>query len=280
MAEKQKKTYQKPEATKEELRKMLLETNEKLALANERLIRQEKERTEFFANLSHDLRSSLSVIAGGVELLRTEPDLSPENAELLKSLSARTAFMKRLIEDLFFLAKMDSRTDIVSLQEIDLRAFLEEYMISLSADSRFSDRPLTLDIPEGIPETVQLDPELTIRVLDNLFSNAWKYSPAGTEIALQVQEKEGRLLLCVSDSGEGIAPSELLRIFERTYRSRRERSPEDESSGLGLSIVKSIVESYGGSVWAESEVGKGSTFYLTLPEQDRKDEASRETSEK
>lgn len=280
MAEKQKKTYQKPEATKEELRKMLLETNEKLALANERLIRQEKERTEFFANLSHDLRSSLSVISGGVELLRTEPDLSPENAELLKSLSARTAFMKRLIEDLFFLAKMDSRTDIVSLQEIDLRAFLEEYMISLSADSRFSDRPLTLDIPEGIPETVRLDPELTIRVLDNLFSNAWKYSPQGTEIALQVREKEGRLLLCVSDSGEGIAHSELLRIFERTYRSRRERSPEDESSGLGLSIVKSIVESYGGTVWAESEEGKGSTFFLTLPEQDRKGETSRKTSEK
>lgn len=257
-----KKPYIKPEITKEELREMLIAANEKLEQANERLIRQEKERTEFFANLSHDLRASLNVISGAVELLREEE--STGDGELLSMIAARCGFMQRLVEDMFFLAKLDSRAAGISLRAVDLRAFLEDYFFTLKADKGFQDRELILKLPEEFSAKAEMDPKMITRVLDNLFSNARKYSEKGDAVILRASEGESSFTVCVRDHGQGICAEDLPRIFERTFRSSRARTPEEGSSGLGLSIAKGIVEACGGQMSCESEEGKGSVFCFTL----------------
>lgn len=259
-----KKTYIKPEITREELKSLLLETNEKLYEANEKLKREEKERTELIANLSHDLRASLSVISGAVELLKTEAEDGSESKEILELVAKRAGFMQRLVEDLFFLAKLESRGGQVPLAKVDLRIFLEDYFWSVKADGRFGGRTLRLEIPEDFSGYAKMDPELILRVLDNLFSNARKYSGEEAEIVLSAEDAGKEFHVCVSDNGNGISSEDLPHIFERTYRSSRARTPEEGSSGLGLAIVKSIMERCGGSVSCESEEGKGSTFRLTL----------------
>lgn len=268
MAEGRKKTYQKPEISKAELREMLLKTNEQLAAANERLMQQEKERTVFFANLSHDLRASLAVIKGALELL--EADAGKESEEILAAARKRLSFMERLIDDMFFLSRMDHDAHEIRLKEIDLRNFLEDYFFGIRADSRFQNRKLSFQLPEEFSEKVRIDPELILRVLDNLFTNALKYSEEGAEIALcaESKDRDGEILICVRDTGRGIGPGDLPHVFDRLYRGSRERTPAEGSSGLGLSIVKSIIEQHGGSVSCESEPGKGSSFFFTLPKPD------------
>ena len=270
-----KKPYIKPEITKEELRKMLLETNEKLekanadlAKANERLRKEEQERTALFSNLSHDLRSSLSVVRGAVTLLQTEEaeyNNKGETGALLELIAKRTGFMQRLIEDMFFLAKLESREEKMNLQTIDLQFFLEDYFFSVQADPQFEGHPLRLEIPEGFAASVRIDPEMTVRILDNLFGNARKYAGEGAAIILGVQDaEEEAVTVYVRDNGAGIAAEDLPHIFERTYRSSAARTPEEGSAGLGLPIAKSIAERMDGTLFCESEAGGGTTFYITF----------------
>ncbi|MBR3242376.1 MAG: HAMP domain-containing histidine kinase [Parasporobacterium sp.] len=289
-----KKEYIKPEVTKEELRSMLMETNEKLVLLNEqleesnenlskvnaelerayeKLRRQEKERGELFANLSHDLRSSVSIISSSAELLRTSGLDDAEEEEILELIEKRSGFMQRLIEDMFLLAKLESRQREIQLRRIDVRGFLEEFFFSVQAGDLFQNRKLVLDIPDDFCAEAEMDPELIVRVLDNLFTNALKYSEDGAEIVLSVKEVEKPCAECapdsviqisVRDTGIGISAEDLPRIFDRSFRSSRARTPEDGSSGLGLSIVKSIVEQHGGTVFCESEPGVGSCFVFTI----------------
>lgn len=261
-----KKNYVKPEVTKEELQKMLLETNEKLCAANEKLVQQEQERTALFANLSHDLRSSLAVIAGAAELLEAEwKERDGEVSEIIKLIEKRTSSMQRIVEEMFFLAKLESSGIRIDLQRIDLRIFLEDYFWSVKEDPRFKEKNLSLEIEDDFSGDAIMDPELMVRVLDNLFDNARKYSRNGAEIVLSVYNKgEQEFLVCVRDNGRGIPKEDLPHIFERTFRGSRARTPEEGSSGLGLSIVKSIVELNGGSISCESEEEKGSCFSFTL----------------
>ena len=276
-----KKPYIKPEITKEELRRMLLETNEKLekanadlAKANEQLRKEEQERTALFANLSHDLRSSLSVIRGAVTLLQSEDaeynkDAScgneNETASLLELIAKRTGFMQRLIEDMFFLAKLESRAEMLQMREMELRLFLEDFFFSVQADPQFEGHPLQLSIPEDFSQSVRIDPEMTVRILDNLFQNARKYAGESAAIILGVKDTdEETVTVFVRDTGAGIDAEDLPRIFERTYRSSEARTPEEGSAGLGLPIAKSIAERMGGSLSCESEAGNGTTFYVTL----------------
>lgn len=271
-----KKPYIKPEITKEELRKMLLETNEKLEkanaeleAANEKLRREEKERTALFANLSHDLRASLTVIQGAVTLLKTEEteynESDAEDASLLDVIAKRTGFMQRLIEDMFFLAKLESREEKLKEKDMELRLLLEDYFFSVEADPRFDGHEVRLEIPEDASAVVRIDPEMTVRILDNLFQNARKYAGDGAQITLGMQETDAETVtVFVRDNGVGIRAEDLPHIFERTYRSSAARTPEEGSSGLGLPIAKSIAERMGGMLSCESEEGSGTAFYLTL----------------
>jgi len=270
----EKKPYSRPEISREELQQELYLANISLQEANERLRREEQMRTELFANLSHDLRAPLAALENAIEYMKSGiPDVE-EKRETLSLMEKRTAFLRRLVEDMFYLAKLESEDTGMETETLELSALLEEYFYSAEAEQSYDERKLALRLEEGADCRVRVDPEKIVRVLDNLFTNARKYSEAGDTITLSARRRGELAEVCVTDTGIGIPAEALPHIFERSYRTSKARTPSDGSSGLGLSIAKRIVERHGGSIRCESTPGQGSAFSFTLPIEE-KGEAAR-----
>ncbi len=261
----EKKAYSRPEISREELQQELYLANISLQEANERLRQEERMRTELFANLSHDLRAPLAALENAIEYLKSGIPDREERRETLKLMEKRTAFLKRLVEDMFYLAKLENEDAGLETETLELSALLEEYFYSAEAEQSDGERKLSLRLEEGTDCPVCVDPEKIVRVLDNLFTNARKYSGRGDTITLSARRRGEMAEVCVADTGIGISAEALPHIFERSYRVSRARTPSDGSSGLGLSIAKRIVERHGGSIRCESTPGKGSRFFFTLP---------------
>lgn len=261
----EKKRYTRPKISREELQRQLFEANLSLQAANERLREEQRQRTALFANLSHDLRAPITALASAVEYLKTGAATQAELGEILELMEKRTAFLGRLVEDMFLLARMESPDTPLQLEAVDAGAFLEEYFYSCQADSAYGGRVLRLELPQGFCREIAIDPRMMVRVLDNLFTNARKYSGEGDSIVLSAQAGEDAVEITVADTGVGIASEALPHIFERSYRVTRARTPSDQGTGLGLAIVQTIVERHGGRIWCDSAPGKGSAFTFTIP---------------
>ena len=262
--------FEKPELTVEELSRALYEANLKLNEANEKLKKHEKQRLEFYSNISHDLRAPITAIANSIEYMLTDDAMSAtERHETLSIMQKRAEYMSHLINDIFLLSSLDSSDEKVHKEPVDMDFFLEDYFYMCEADSRFDGAELTLDIPNPLSLTLNIDPVLMHRVLDNLFTNALKYSKGTPKITLGAsltkEECRDLLLIYVQDNGIGIAKKHLPYIFDRSYTAQKSRTPnEHASTGFGLSIVKSIVERHNGTVSCHSETGAGSRFEIRL----------------
>lgn len=261
-----KKPYARPEISREEeLQRQLFEANLSLQAANERLEQEQCQRTALFANLSHDLRAPISALSNGVEYLKTGKAAGKEQEEILNLMEKRLRFLQRMVEDMFLLSKMESGDYALHRQKLEAAAFLEEYFYSCQADSAYDERTLALELQSGLDCPLSIDPELMVRVLDNLFSNARKYSGPGASITLSARRMGPWLEISVADTGMGISPEALPHLFERSYRASQARTPGDDSSGLGLAIARSILRRHGGDIRCQSTPGTGSVFTMTLP---------------
>lgn len=266
MAEKRK--FEQPSvdsSTVEQLSKKLLEANAKLKEA-------ELERKLMLENISHDLRAPLTAIRSAIDYLKAKDEKegleksAEELTDMLKLIDNRAQTLEVLVSDLYFLTSIESGRDELKLQKIPISQFLEEYFFAAQIDDRYEKRNLLLEIPEDDETLVSVDIGKMSRVLDNLFTNARKYSEDGADIALGMKKENDVVVFYVRDTGKGIPKEALERIFERTYRVSTARTPSGESSsGLGLSIVKSIVKQHGGRVFCDSIEGEGSCFYVELP---------------
>ena len=265
--EMEKKRYTKPQTIpREELEKALLLANEELSKANEKLYRQERERMELFRNLSHDLRAPMTALVSSIGLLREKRDMGEkEYQELLDLMARRLKNLNAMLDEIFLLGQMENPEQQLQLETIDAAALLEEFYFSCEADAKYAERELGLCLPEDLNCLIQVDPQKLVRVLDNLFTNALRYSKAGDAITLSAEIMGTRLRISVCDTGIGILPEDLPRVFERSYRADRSRTPGDGGHGLGLAIAKSIVEKHGGTIWCESVPEQGSTFFVELP---------------
>jgi signal transduction histidine kinase len=263
----EKKRYAKPQAiSREELEKALLSANEELSRANEKLKQQERERREFLRNLSHDLRAPMTALSSTIGLLREKKDMDEtERMELLSLMDRRLKNLKSMLDEIFLLGQMDNPEQVLEVETIDAGMLLEEFFYSCEADVKFSERELSLKLPKDFSCMVCVDPQRIVRVLDNLFSNALRYSRAGDLIELSAKEETEKLLISVRDTGVGILPEDLPHVFERSFRADASRTPGDGGHGLGLAIARSIMERHGGTIWCESKPGVGSTFFLELP---------------
>ena len=263
----EKKRYAKPQAIpREELERALLLANEELSRANDKLKAHEQERRELFRNLSHDLRAPMTALVSTVGLLREKKDMSAtEREELLGLMERRLGNLRSMLDEILLLGQMDNPEQVLELETIDAGVLLEEFFYSCDADMKFSDRVLKLSLPEDFACMVRVDPQKIVRVLDNLFSNALRYSHAGDEIELSAREEAKTLYITVRDTGVGILPEDLPHVFERSFRADASRTPGDGGHGLGLAIAKSIMERHGGTIWCESEPGHGSAFFLAIP---------------
>ena len=229
------------------------------------LKRADDVRRDFVANVSHELRTPLSILRGYIETMLDDPKMPRgETARILEVMDQHSKRLGLLANDLLTLAQVESASSTLDLSEIDLLRFFTELVRDWQKE--FSGKRLraVLDVADDCP-TICADEARLREVFDNLLDNAVKYSNAKGEIRLTAERRGNAIRLNVSDDGVGISGHDLPRIFERFYRADKARSRELGGTGLGLSIVKHIAQLHGGSVEAESELGKGATIRVILP---------------
>ncbi len=263
-----KKTFEQPKVdsnTIAELSAKLIESNNKLKLA-------EHERTLMLENISHDLRAPLTAIRSTVDYMiekssGTGDEISPEERKaMLSLLDVRTRTLEVLVSDLYYMTCIDSGREEFKLQTLPFSQFLEEYFFAAEIDEKYKGYNLVLEVPDDLEAMVNIDVAKFSRVLDNLFTNARKYSEEGSTIALGAGTDGKEAFFYVRDSGQGIPEDAIPYLFDRPFRVSGARTPSKEnSSGLGLAIAKSIVEQHGGAIRCDSRLGEGSTFTINLP---------------
>ena len=230
-----------------------------------RLKQLENTRQEFVANVSHELRTPLSLIKGYVETLldgaKDNPEVQTKFLHVIEKHADRLAY---LIEDLLLLSKLDSGQVVLNLQTTEMRSEIQHVLDDLQ--SKAAERRVTLvnEFPADIEAPA--DADRLQQVLFNLIDNAIKYGRTeGSVVVGGSRLADGRVETWVRDDGPGIPPDARERVFERFYRVDKARSREQGGTGLGLSIVKHIVQAHGGDVRVDGELGKGTTFFFTLP---------------
>ncbi len=255
--------------TIESLSAKLLATTTQLMETNRELQSIQKERGEMLSNISHDLRAPITAIRSAVDYLISGKNLTEDDyRSSLQLIDRRTKTLEDLIQDMYYLFCVEDTSKELKLETVDAASFFEEYFYDAIVDSRYDAHNMHLAIAEDVTCTLQIDLQKIVRVLDNLFTNAAKYSPLGTDITLRVTlpKDEPILLAEVIDNGIGIPADALEHIFSRTYTVSSARTPNSATgSGLGLSIVKVIIERHHGTVHCDSTEGKGSCFSFTLP---------------
>ena len=248
------------------------ELSKKLIEANSKLKQTEYERTEMIENISHDLRAPLTAIRSTIDYYmeksseKYETFSSDEINSMFRLLDGRVKTLEVLIQDLYLMTSIDSGREEFKFEEVPIFQFLEEYFFAIEIDKKYKDYKVSMDIPEETMPIVKMDVAKISRVLDNLFTNARKYSEIGATITLGAGIKDESAFFYVEDTGVGIPKESLPYVFDRTYKVSSARTPNgDSSSGLGLSIAKSIISAHGGSIICKSEFGKGSRFTVFLP---------------
>ena len=225
------------------------------------LKRLERMRQDFVANVSHELRTPLTSIKGYAETLLYEEDIK-KIKEFSSIILKHTDFLIKLTQDLIELSTIESRGFRFEKEHVSLKELIEETIKTFKDEAQRKGIELKMQIKDT--QTIWANEERARQVFNNLIDNALKYTEKG-KIEISAEEQGRFIIIKVSDTGIGIPKKDLTRIFERFYRVNKERSRESSSIGLGLSIVKHIVETHDGEVWVESELGKGSTFFVKWP---------------
>lgn len=237
-----------------------------LRKAYEELIKTQHSKNEIFANISHDLRSPITTIKNAVEILMKQENFTKETAlPLLLLMNQRIDLLEKMINDIFLLVTLDNQSIQMEFSSIPLYFFLEDYFYSCQADSKYQDRNLVLALPENLSGNIWADARHLTRVLENLFSNALKYSVSGDTIILGAYLEHDCFIVYVEDTGMGISPEDKDKIFERCYVSRKNKLSGVPSTGLGLSITKSILSYFQSDIWCDSTPDAGSRFSFRIP---------------
>ncbi len=216
-------------------------------------------RRQMTADIAHDLRTPLTVIAGYIESMQEgvlQP--TPERFDLIYKEIER---LQNLVGDLRMLSQADAGELALQPQMISPKAILDQAAALFQHHAQKQSVKIVTDVQRDLPE-IRVDEARMMQVMDNLISNALRYTPENGRITLGAVRVDGQVELRVSDTGSGIKPDELPLIFDRFHRADKSRHADDGETGLGLAIVKALVESQGGYIWAESETGKGSTFKM------------------
>ncbi|SHK50844.1 ATP-binding protein [Alicyclobacillus tolerans] len=229
----------------------------------EKLIQAQR---DFVANVSHELRTPLTSVKSYIEALRDlTPDEEDVRQDFLQVVSDETDRMVRLTRDLLLLSglsKDSQRPRAVTYITMERLFAFAEQRFRIQANAR----ELTFIVDPAPPATLLGDEDMLHRVLDNLLSNAFKYTPAGGIVCLSAHiENADEVEIIVSDTGIGIPPEDLPHVFERFYRVDKGRSRRSGGTGLGLALAREIVERHGGTIDMESEVNRGTKVHLRLP---------------
>ncbi len=228
------------------------------------LRRLEAMRRDFVANVSHELKTPLTSIAGYAETLATEASPGTQIERFARPILSNARRMHRLVDDLLDLSRIESGRWQPHPELVDVRGLAGEAWAAFADRAR--ERRIQLTAGPGDLHHITADPDALRQVLTNLLDNALRHTPPGGRITVSLESAPGGVTVSVADTGSGIAPEHLPRIFERFYRADPGRSREEGGTGLGLAIVKHLVEAHGGRVEAHSNLGRGTTIRMFFPE--------------
>jgi len=217
----------------------------------------------FVASVSHELRTPLTSIRGYADLLMERNDLPEDAVRQLSVVVRNSERLSRLVRDLLHSAQTDVGPVQVMRTRCDLALLVRDAVLAAAPAAAASQITIDCDVPERL--LVMIDQDRIRQVVDNLVSNAIKYTPPQGAVGIRLRVDGGRIDLSVADTGIGIDAADRDRLFTRFFRSRHAEEQSIQGIGLGLSITKSIVESHGGRIEVDSEVGRGSTFRVRVP---------------
>lgn len=243
--------------------KLLENERDKQKLLNEQLQDATQSKLMFFTNVSHDLRTPLTLISEPVAQLATADNLTPQQKTLMKIADKNVRILQRLINQILDFRKYENGKLNVRLSEVDFSKSIRDWMESFYAIARKRDIKLSLTgthVDKALP--IAIDSEKIERVFFNLLSNAFKYTPNNGSITVSYECDGTDLIFKVADTGEGISERDLGNIFDRFFQVDR---IHPKGSGIGLSLAKAFVELHGGRISVESALNKGSVFTVTLP---------------
>jgi heavy metal sensor kinase len=233
-----------------------------LTMLLSRLSQSWEQEREFVSNVSHELRTPLTIVHGYLQsVLRRQNNLTQPQQEALETAASEAERTIRLLQDLLDLARADSGYLHFQMKSYVLNDLVEEIVVMAE---KYSDRQITIE-SKIYPIEVKLDYSRLKQVLLNLIDNAVKYSEPSTPIIFKLDQLTDKVIIQVCDNGYGIPLQHQARIFERFYRVDESRSHATGGSGLGLSIVKTLIEGMGGNVSVQSKLGEGSIFTISLP---------------
>jgi PAS domain S-box-containing protein len=221
-------------------------------------------KSEFVATVSHDLRSPLTLIRGYASMLDMVGDLNEQQVSYIEKIVSGVDDMAALVNNLLDLGRIEAGVDL-QLEKVSVRQVVERAVKALQDQAIQKRVFLSIDIPEHSLPPVEADPALLLQALQNLLDNAIKFTEPGGQVQISVSTRQEQIIFQVRDTGIGIAPVDQARLFEKFYRGAQYMGKQPRGSGLGLAIVKSIAERHGGRVWVQSQLGKGSIFYLAIP---------------
>ena len=243
-----------------QIMKPFLSKVREMEIAVEESRRAESIRKEFVANVSHELKTPLTSISGFIETLQAGAAEDPEiRTKFIDIIAIETSRLKRLIEDLLVLSEIENEKDAEE-RVFDVRNAVESTVLALEPLAEDKHIDIVTKIDEGISITGSVD--RFRQMLVNLIENAIKYSDEGSHVWVSAEDDGQHVTVSVKDEGIGIAPEHHDRLFERFYRVDKSRSKKVGGTGLGHSIVKHIAVLFGAKLKVESEVGKGSTFFV------------------
>jgi signal transduction histidine kinase len=228
-------------------------------------------KAEFVSVASHELKTPLSVIKGYVSLLQegVYGPVPETQTKILGSVSDQADRLGRLIQQLLDISRFEAGGGRLDIRPIEMKAFFQDLASSFDALAIQNQIDFRIRLEDSLPETIEGDADRLNEVVGNLLSNAFKFTPRGGRIELRAlagrDNGEEEVVIETRDTGVGIPPDQLPRIFEKFYQVENEAQPKSVGSGLGLAIAREIVEAHGGTISAESELRKGTTFRVLLP---------------
>jgi signal transduction histidine kinase len=237
-----------------------------LTLQNARLVEADRLKDEFVALISHDLRTPLTSIVGYVELAldeAVEPPLDRERRGYLQVVSRSSERLLRLVDDLLFIARLQAGRLVLEPTQLDLCTVATQAVEE--ARPRAEAKGVAISFGSDTAVMIEVDKGRIFQLLDNLITNAIKFTPEGGSIDVRVAPQLDGAVIEVSDTGIGLEPGEAELVFDRFFRSARVVAQHTPGTGLGLFIARAITEAHGGRISAASREGNGTTFSIELP---------------